>query len=123
MHQGLFLSAASNFINEETPAQRFPKPLTIFAKSSIVYFRLGYKYTSVLPPDLKPSYNDFLLRKSVIKIAAVLYYHHRFIIQRDKTEQQSNTSYVIVSNSGNCNFREALIALAIGLLKYGISFS
>ena len=31
-----FLSAASNFVNEETPAQRFPKPLTILAKSPIV---------------------------------------------------------------------------------------
>ena len=92
MYQGLFLSAASNFINEETPAQCFPKPLTIFAKSSIVDFRLGYKYASVLPPDLKPGYKDFLLWKSVIKIAAVLYYHHRFIIHRDKIEQQSNTS-------------------------------
>ena len=55
-----FLSAASNFINEVTPAQCFPKPLTIFAKSSIVDVRLGYKYTSVLPPDLKPSLKDFL---------------------------------------------------------------
>ena len=56
-----FLSAASNFINEETPAQCFPKPLTIFAKSFIVDFRLGYKYVSVLPPNLKPSCKDFLL--------------------------------------------------------------
>ena len=57
-----FLSAASNFfINEETPPQCFPKPLTIFAKSFIVDFRLGYKYASVLPPDLKPSCKDFLL--------------------------------------------------------------
>ena len=92
MHQGLFLSAASNFINEETPAQCFPKPLAICAKSSIVDFRLGYKYASVLPPGLKPSYKDFFLGKSVIKIAAVLYCHHRFIIHRDKIEQQSNTS-------------------------------
>ena len=30
-----FLSATSNFINEETPAQCFSKPLTIFAKSPI----------------------------------------------------------------------------------------
>ena len=30
-----FLTAASNFINEETPAQCFSKPLTIFAKSPI----------------------------------------------------------------------------------------
>ena len=43
LYQGLFLSAASNFINEKTPAQCFPKPLTIFAKSSVVDFRLGYK--------------------------------------------------------------------------------
>ena len=48
-----FLSTACNFINE--------KSLAIFAKSSIVDFRLGYKDTSVLPPDLKPSYKDFLL--------------------------------------------------------------
>ena len=41
-----FLSATSNFISEETPAQCFPKPLTIFAKSSIVDVRLGYKYAS-----------------------------------------------------------------------------
>ena len=39
-----FLSVASNFINEETPAQCFPKPLIIFAKSSIVDVRLGFKY-------------------------------------------------------------------------------
>ena len=38
-----FLSAASNFINEETLAQCFPKPLTIFPKSSIVDVRLDYK--------------------------------------------------------------------------------
>ena len=87
-----FLSAASNFINEETPVQCFPKPLTIFAESSIVDFRLGYKYASVLPPDLKPSCKDFLLWKWVIKFATVLYYHHRFTIHRDKIEQQSNTS-------------------------------
>ena len=31
-----FLCATSNFINEESPAQCFPKPLTIFAKSPIV---------------------------------------------------------------------------------------
>ena len=60
---------------------------------------------------------------SVIKITTVLYYHHRFTIHRDKIEQQSNTSSVIESNSSNCNFWEALIALAIGLLKYGIRFS
>ena len=117
-----FLSAASNFINEETPAQCFPKPLTIFAKSFIVDFRLGYKYASVLPLDLKPSCKGFLLRKSVIKIATVLYYHHRFTIHRDKIEQQSNTSSVIESNSRNCNFWEALIAFAIGLLEYGTRF-
>ena len=118
-----FLSATSNFINEETLAQFFPKPLTIFTKSFIVDFRLGYKYASVLPLDLKPSCKDFLLWKSVIKIATVLYYYHRFTIHRDKIEQQSNTRSVIESNSRNCNFWEALIAFAIGLLKYGIRFS
>ena len=87
-----FLSAASNFINEETPAQCVSKSLTIFAKSSIVDVRLCYKYASVLPPNLNPIYKDFVLRNSVIKIATVLYYHHRFIIRRDKIEQQSNTS-------------------------------
>ena len=61
MYQGVFLSAASNFINKETPAQCFSKPLTIFAKSSIADFRLGYKYVSLLPPDVKPIYKDFLL--------------------------------------------------------------
>ena len=30
-----FLSATSNFVNEETPAHCFPKPLTILAKSPI----------------------------------------------------------------------------------------
>ena len=64
-----FLSAASNFINEGTPAQCYPKPLTIFAKSSIVDVRVGYKYAFVLPLDLKPIYKDFLLWKSLIKIA------------------------------------------------------
>ena len=47
---------------------------------------------SVLPPDLKPIYKDFLQWKSVIKIATVLYYHHRIMIQKDKIEQQSSTS-------------------------------
>ena len=56
-----FLSAASNFINEEILAQCFPKLLTIFAKSSIIDVQLGYKYASVLPPDLKSIYEDFLL--------------------------------------------------------------
>ena len=56
-----FIIAASKFINEETPAQSFPMPLTIFEKISIVDVRLGYKYTSVLPPDLKLSYEDFVL--------------------------------------------------------------
>ena len=55
-----FLCAASNFVNEETPTKCFPKPLTIFAKNSFVGVRLGYKYTSVLPHDLKPIYKDFL---------------------------------------------------------------
>ena len=45
-----FLSATSNFIIEETPAQCFPKPLlTIFAESSILKFLLDFKYASVLP--------------------------------------------------------------------------
>ena len=48
-----FLSAASNFINEETIAQCFPKPMTIFAKSSIIDVWLGCKCASVLPTDLK----------------------------------------------------------------------
>ena len=56
------------------------------------------------------------------RYCAALYYHHRFIIQRDKIEQQSNTSYVTESNSSNCIFQEALIALAISLLN-GICFS
>ena len=56
-----FLSAACDFINEETLAQYFPKSLTIFVKSSIADVQLDYKYTSVLPPDLKPRYKDFLL--------------------------------------------------------------
>ena len=91
MHRGLFLSAfSSNCIIEEIPAQFFSKPLTIFAKSSIVDVQLGYKYASVLPPGIKPIYKDFLLWKSEIKIATVLYY--RFIIQSDKIERQSNTS-------------------------------
>ena len=81
-----FLTAFSNFINEEAPAKCFPKPLTIFAKGSIVDVRLGYKYGPVLPPDLKPLYRDFLPRKSVIKIATVVYYHHKFIIQRYKID-------------------------------------
>ena len=45
-----FLSAASNFINEET----WSKSLTLFAKNSIVDIRLDYKYVSVLPADLIP---------------------------------------------------------------------
>ena len=57
-----FLSGANNFIEEETPAQCFPKPSNIFAKSSFVDVRLGYKYISVLPPDLKePICKYFLL--------------------------------------------------------------
>ena len=51
-----FLITASKFINEETPAQFFPKPSTFFAKRSTVDVRLGYKYPSVLLPDLKPNY-------------------------------------------------------------------
>ena len=87
-----FLSAAGKFVNEETPAQCSPKPLTIFGKSSVVDTWLGNKYASVLPPDLKLIYKDFLRLNSVIKITSVLHYHRRFIIQRDKTEQQSNTN-------------------------------
>ena len=45
-----FLSAGSDLINEEAPGQCFPKPLTIFAQSTIVDVRPGYKYASVLPP-------------------------------------------------------------------------
>ena len=56
-----FLSSASNFINEETLAYYFPKPLTILAKISIADIQLGNKFASVSPPDLKPSYKDFLL--------------------------------------------------------------
>ena len=48
-----FLSAASN------SGIVFPEPLIIFAKSLIIDVRLGYKYTSVLPPDLKPIYKAF----------------------------------------------------------------
>ena len=40
-----FLSAASNFINEET----WPKLLTLFAKNSIVDIRLGYMSLYYLP--------------------------------------------------------------------------
>ena len=69
-----FLRAASNFNNEETPVQCFPKPLTIFTKSFIVDVWLGYTYASVLPSDLKLIYKD-LLRRSLIKISTV-YYHH-----------------------------------------------
>ena len=58
-----FLITASNFINEVTLAQCFPKPLTIFTKRFIINVWLGYQYASVLPPDLKPSYRDFLLWK------------------------------------------------------------
>ena len=76
-----FSSAASNFINEKTLTQCFPKPSTIFAKISIVIVWLVYKYASVLLPDLKQIYKEFLLRKSKIKIVAVLHYHHRFISQ------------------------------------------
>ena len=67
-------------------AHCFPKSLTIFTKSSAVDVRLGHNYISLLPPDLKPIYKDFLLRKLLIKNATALYYHHRFIIQRGKIE-------------------------------------
>ena len=86
-----FLSAACSFINEETQAV-FSKVVGYFRKKLRHRCWLGYKYTSVLPPDLKPSYKNFPLYKSVIKIATVLYYHHIFVMQRDKIEQQSNTS-------------------------------
>ena len=56
-----FLSASSNFVNEKIPAQCFPKPLTISAKSSIVDVRMGYKYASELPSELKPIYKEFLM--------------------------------------------------------------
>ena len=45
MYQILFLSATSNFIDEETRGRCFPTPLTIFVN----YVRLGSKYSSVLP--------------------------------------------------------------------------
>ena len=61
-------------------------------KAQLLDVRMGYKYICVLSAHLKPIYKDILLWTSVRKIAAVLYYHHRFIIQRDKIEQQSNTS-------------------------------
>ena len=63
LYRGLFLYTASNFINEETPTQCFPKLfyMIIFAKNSIVDVWLGYKYASVLPLHLKHSYKDFLL--------------------------------------------------------------
>ena len=83
-----FLSAACSFINEETQAVFFQSRWLFSQKNSVIDVRLGYKYTSVLPPDLKPSYKDFPLYKSVIKIATVLYYHHIFVMQRDKIEQQ-----------------------------------
>ena len=49
-------------------------------------------YAFELPSDLKPIYKDCFLWKPEIKIATVLYYHHRLKIQRDKIEQQSNIS-------------------------------
>ena len=55
-----FLSTTSNFIDEETQALWFPKPLTIFVESSIADVRLSYKCASALSPDLKPIYQDFL---------------------------------------------------------------
>ena len=58
----------------------------------MVDVRLGHKYTSVLPHDLKPIYEDFLLWKQVMKIATVLYYHYRFIILIDKIKKQSKTN-------------------------------
>ena len=67
-----FLSSTSNFINEEILAQCFQKLYTLFWKSYIVDVWLGYKYSSVLHRELNPSYKEFLLWKSVIKIATVL---------------------------------------------------
>ena len=43
----------------------------------------------------------------------MLYYYHRFIIQKDEIEQHTDTSYVIELKSSNCDFQEALIALTI----------
>ena len=101
----------------------FSKAVDYFRKKSHRNVQLGYKYVSVLPPDLKPIYKDFLVWRLVIKIAKkMLYYYHRFIIQRDKIDSQNNTSQANESNSSNWNFREALIALAIGLIN-GVHFS
>ena len=58
---------------------------------SIADVQLDYKHASVLPPDLKSIFKDFLLWKSMIKIVTVLYYHHGFTIQGDKIEHQTNT--------------------------------
>ena len=59
----------------------FSKAVDYFCKSSIIDVWLCYKYASVLPPDLKPIYKDFLLWKLLIKTATVLYYH------KDSTNQ------------------------------------
>ena len=58
------LRVTNNFINEEIFAQCFPKPLTIFAKSSIVDFLTQF----LLPHNLRPIYKNFLLWKWVIKL-------------------------------------------------------
>ena len=42
-----FLSDTSNFNNEDTPTQYFPKPLTVFAKTSIADVRLCHRCGSV----------------------------------------------------------------------------
>ena len=85
-----FLSATSNFINEETPAQCFPKPLTTFAKSPIVnsYWVLNTPITSLLKHrecqrnDLQSLFSVKLSENS--KIVTVLYQHDKSTIQRDK---------------------------------------
>ena len=64
-----FLRAASNFNNEETPVQCFPKPLTIFIKSFIEMF----DWVIHTPLYYLRSKTD--LQRSLIKIATV-YYHH-----------------------------------------------
>ena len=90
----LSLSSQENrFIIKGTPAQCFPKPLNIFARCFIVDIRLGYKYTSVLPPNFKTNQQ----RLSSVKVSdknyyTVLYHHRTLIIQRDKVKKQSNTS-------------------------------
>ena len=38
------------------------------------------------------------------KILIMLYYHNRSTFQREKVKEQSRTSQIIESDSGNCNF-------------------